>query len=89
MNAFTGVRVFSATMVAQRERLGDQVTEWLLSMPHIDVVDVAITQSSDAKFHCIAITVFYRDRVDEPEKLVFMEDVRPPRKRLTFKDDPR
>jgi hypothetical protein len=46
-------------MVAQRDRLGEVVTEWLATRSHLSPVDIVVTQSSDAKFHCIAITVFY------------------------------
>lgn len=56
---FNGVKVFSATMVAERERLGDKVTDWLRQNDHIDVRDIVVTQSSDEAFHCIAMTVFY------------------------------
>jgi hypothetical protein len=56
---FNGVKVFSATMAAERERLGDKVTEWLLGNPGKQVVDTVVTQSSDEAFHCIAITVFF------------------------------
>lgn len=58
---FNGVKVFSATMVADRMRLGDTVTSWLSTHP-VDIVDLVVTQSSDASFHCIAMTLFYRDR---------------------------
>jgi hypothetical protein len=53
------LEVFCATMVAQRERLGEQVTDWIAQNPLLNIVDVIVTQSSDAQFHCIAITVFY------------------------------
>ena len=56
---FNGVRVFSATMVADRERLGEKVTDWLHEHPNIEPRDIIVTQSSDEAFHCIAITVFY------------------------------
>lgn len=56
---FNGVKVFSATMVAERERLGDKVTQWLADNPSIEARDIIVTQSSDEAFHCIAITVFY------------------------------
>jgi hypothetical protein len=56
---FNGVKVFSATMVAERERLGEKITEWLKARPHIDVRDMVVTQSSDEAFHCLAITVFF------------------------------
>lgn len=57
--AFNGVKVFSATMVGEREQLGDKVTEWLRANPNLKTVDAWVTQSSDEAFHCIAITVFY------------------------------
>jgi hypothetical protein len=56
---FNGVKVFSATMVAERDKLGDKVTEWLAENPKIEVRDIFVTQSSDEAFHCLAITVFY------------------------------
>ena len=48
---FNGVKVFSATMFAPREQLGETVTEFV------------VTQSSDSQFHCVAITVFYWERL--------------------------
>ena len=60
-SAFNGVKIFSATMAKARETLGEQVTAWLSSSPDREVVDTVVTQSSDEAFHCIAITIFYRD----------------------------
>lgn len=60
---FHGVKVFSATMFADRERLGDRVTHWLGEHPEVEIVDLKVTQSSDAAFHCIAISVFYLNRI--------------------------
>jgi hypothetical protein len=60
--AFNGVKVFSATMVAERERLGEKITDWLRKNPQIDVRDMVVTQSSDEAFHCLAITVFFWER---------------------------
>ncbi|MBX3157618.1 MAG: hypothetical protein KF773_16710 [Deltaproteobacteria bacterium] len=56
---FNGVKVFSATMVADRDQLGEKVTAWMQHNSHLKVTDVVVTQSSDEAFHCIAITVFY------------------------------
>ena len=56
---FNGVKVFSATMVADRDQLGEKVTAWMAHNPQLKVTDIIITQSSDEAFHCIAITVFY------------------------------
>jgi hypothetical protein len=56
---FNGVKIFSATMFAGRDQLGETVTKWLSERPDLEVVDIVLTQSSDAAFHCIAISVFY------------------------------
>ena len=56
---FNGVKVFSATMVADRDKLGEKVSAWLASNQQYKVTDMVVTQSSDEAFHCIAITVFY------------------------------
>ena len=57
---FNGVKVFSATMVADRDQLGEKVTDWMAkNQAAKKVTDIVITQSSDEAFHCIAITVFY------------------------------
>ena len=56
---FNGVKVFSATMVADRDQLGEKVTDWMARHQQYKVTDVVVTQSSDEAFHCIAITVFY------------------------------
>ena len=58
---FNGVKVFSATMVADREQLGEKVSAWMHNNSHLKVTDIVVTQSSDEAFHCIAITVFYSE----------------------------
>lgn len=50
-------------MFAQRERLGETVTQWLTEHPELDVVDLVVTQSSDAAFHCITISAFYFESI--------------------------
>ena len=55
------VKVFSATMVAQRQVLGEKVTEWLAAHPTFELLDLIVTQSSDREFHCVAITVMAHD----------------------------
>lgn len=60
---FNGVKVFSATMVADRQVLGEKVTAWLAEHPTYDIADIIVTQSSDHAFHCIAITIWYLDPV--------------------------
>ncbi len=58
---FDGVKVFSATMSQQREVLGENVTAWLTNHPTCKPTEVIVTQSSDAAYHCITITVFYAE----------------------------
>jgi len=60
VNAFNGVRVFSATTAQDREALGDRVSRWLRENPDARVVDQVTVQSSDEAFHCLTITLFYR-----------------------------
>ncbi len=60
---FNGVKVFSATMFADRDRLGDRVTDWIAANAHLKVTEMIVTQSSDAAFHCVAITVFYAENL--------------------------
>lgn len=61
-SSFSAVKVFSATMLAQRQQLGEQVSDWLTRHPSIDIVDVRVQQSSDDRFHCLSIIVFYREQ---------------------------
>jgi len=58
---FNGVKVFSATMQPQRDQLGDVVTAWKKAHPDFEIIDVVVSQSSDHAFHCLAITVFFRE----------------------------
>lgn len=60
---FNGVKVFSATMFADRDRLGEKVTEWMSAHPKCKATQFVVTQSSDAAFHCIAISLFYREEL--------------------------
>jgi len=57
---FNGVKVFSATLFADRQQLGEKVTAWIADNPRHELTEIVVTQSSDASFHCIAFTVFYR-----------------------------
>jgi hypothetical protein len=58
---FNGVKIFSATMFADREKLGERVTAWLGSGPPRKLTDIIVTQSSDAAFHCVTISIFYQE----------------------------
>ncbi len=58
---YNAVKVFSATLAKNRVALGDRVTEWMARNPEFEVVDKIVTQSSDAEFHCVTITLFYHE----------------------------
>ena len=62
MPAFTGVKVFTTTLARDREGMGETIGRWLAAHPDLEVVDKRVTQSSDSEFHCLSITLFYRDR---------------------------
>lgn len=55
-----GLKVFSATKARDREVLGEAITDWMQRHPEYDVFERIVTQSSDAEYHCLAITLFYR-----------------------------
>ncbi len=61
MAAFNGVKIFSATMFADRGQLGDRITAWIASGPQRKLTDIVVTQSSDAAFHCVTISIFYQE----------------------------
>lgn len=87
---FTSVRVFSATMREDRERLGERVTAWLAAQEEgFELVDYEIRQSSDDRFHLVSITIFFnepgKDRIDHaikgPSRTADNAGRRPPSKR--------
>jgi len=59
-NAFTAVKVFTATLAKDRDDLGDKISAWLAANP-IRIVDRVVVQSSAADFHCVSILLFYDD----------------------------
>ena len=58
---FNSVAVFTATHRRDREALGESATRWLRQRPNIEIIDWQVTQSSDQEYHCITITIFYRE----------------------------
>ena len=57
------VKVFSATMAAARNNLGDVVTAWIhKNRKKVDIADKLVLQSSDRSFHCLTIVLFYTSR---------------------------
>ncbi len=63
MEAITGAKVFSATRAKEREELGEAITRWIRANPQFELVDKIVTQSSDREFHCLTVTVFFRERL--------------------------
>jgi hypothetical protein len=35
----------------------------LRANPQLEIVDKIVTQSSDREFHCLTVTIFYRERL--------------------------
>ncbi len=62
MSGFDGVKVFTTTLARDREAMGENITRWLGEHPELEVVAHQVTQSSDNEFHCLSITLFYRER---------------------------
>lgn len=61
LSTITGAKVFTATRAKEREELGESITRWLRANPSLEIVDKIVTQSSDREFHCLTITLFYRE----------------------------
>ena len=59
---FTGMKIFSTTLARDREQMSDNITRWLHDNQQLEIVDKIVTQSSDKEFHCLTITLFYRER---------------------------
>jgi hypothetical protein len=59
---FSGMKIFSTTLARDREQMGDNITRWLHDNAKLEIVDKIVTQSSDKEFHCLTITLFYRER---------------------------
>lgn len=54
------MKVFSVTRARERELFGETVTDWIRAHPEIEVFDKIVTQTSDREFHCLCITLFFR-----------------------------
>lgn len=59
---FTGMKIFSTTLARDREHMGEHITKWITDNHNVEIVDKIVTQSSDKEFHCLTITLFYRER---------------------------
>ena len=56
---FTGVKVVSATTHTDRASVSDRLNAILAQY---EVTEIRVTQSSDSAYHCLAYTLFYRDK---------------------------
>jgi hypothetical protein len=54
----TSIKVFSVTKARERDELGERVTAWIAANPDVQIVRTVLTQSSDARFHCLSMTLF-------------------------------
>jgi hypothetical protein len=42
--------------------MGENITRWLKENSNVEIVDKVVTQSSDKEFHCLTITLFFREK---------------------------
>lgn len=68
---FNGVKVFSATMIPQRNTLGETITAWLeearTQRPGFQIVDKLVRQSSDEAYHCVTVILFFHEDLTGPK----------------------
>lgn len=57
---YDGLKVVSVTTPKRRAQLGDELTAWLHAHPDRRPVHVIVRQSSDSRYHCVSILVFWR-----------------------------
>lgn len=57
---YEGAQVFSATTFGRRDKLGEDVTAWIRAHPEYMPVRTCVLQSSDSRFHCLTIVLFWR-----------------------------
>ena len=54
-------KTFSTTMVREREKLGERITDWLRKGKR-KVIDYNVLQSSDSEFHCLTVVLWYEQK---------------------------
>ena len=59
-SGYDGVQVFSATTFGRRDKIGDDVTAWLKAHPDRIPLGAQVRLSSDRRFHCFTIVLFWR-----------------------------
>lgn len=55
----TRFKVFSATVLTQREHLGEVVTAWLAAHTELSIVDITVVQSTEAGHHTLTFVISY------------------------------
>jgi hypothetical protein len=59
---FEGVEVFTATLAAEREKLGRRASQFIADNPGLEIVDKDVSQSSDRTHHCLTLMLYWRRR---------------------------
>jgi hypothetical protein len=59
---FEGVEVFTATLAAEREKLGRRASQFIAENPTLEIVDKDVRQSSDRTHHCLTVILYWRHR---------------------------
>ena len=54
-------KVFSATKARDREQLGEKVSAWLATNPHLEIRETFVRLSSDREFHCMSFVLLCAD----------------------------
>ena len=62
LGSFRVGTVASLILAGAFDVMGETITKWLQNNPGVEVVDRVVTQSSDKEFHCLTVTLFYRQR---------------------------
>jgi hypothetical protein len=62
MTHFTGMKIFSTTLARDREAMSENITRWLRENRQNEIVDKIVTQSSDKEFHCLTVTLLFKER---------------------------
>jgi putative lipoic acid-binding regulatory protein len=55
------MKTFTAVKSRDRNALGERVTEWIARHPELTITDKVVRQSSDERYHCLTIVVFYQE----------------------------
>ncbi len=48
-------------MATPRAQLGEAVSSWIADCHPLVVTEIVVAQSSDSRFHCVTLVVFFHD----------------------------